>query len=70
MTTEEEAKVLAGNVLKELAEPLTQELAKPDDFGKQIVLHIQPRAGGVRIQLPPRTVNVSKVGAPGAPTTR
>jgi hypothetical protein len=63
--TENEAKTLAASTLDALAGPLAQELARADDFGKQIVLHISPRAGGVRIQLPPRTV---KVGAPGAPT--
>ncbi len=67
MTTNE-AKILAGNVLEELAGPLAQELAKPDDYGRQIVLHVQPRGGGVRIQLPPRIVHVDKVSAPGAPS--
>ena len=67
--TNEEAKVMAGNVLRELAGPLTQELAKPDAYGRQITLHIPPGGGDVRIQLPPRVVNVSKVGAPGAPST-
>ncbi len=67
--TNEEAKTLTDSTLDALAGPLAQELAKADDFGKQITLHIQPRGGGVRIQLPPRTVTVSKVGAPGAPTT-
>ena len=57
-------------VLAALADPLAAELARVDDAaGRQIVLHVQPYARGVRIQMPPKIMTIDRqVGAPGALT--
>lgn len=40
-------------VMRQLEQALRDVLAESADHGQQIVIHVQPRAGGVRIQLPP-----------------
>jgi len=40
-------------VLRQLEQALRDVMAEQADHGQQIVIHVQPRGGGVRIQLPP-----------------
>ena len=42
-----------AQVMRQLEQALREVLAQSADHGQQIVIHVQPKAGGVRIQLPP-----------------
>ena len=48
----EEARFVA-QVMIQVEQALREVLARPPDHGQQIVVHVQPRGFGVRIQLPP-----------------
>ena len=47
-----EARFVA-QVMRQLEQALREVLAQAADHGQQIVIHVQPKAGGGRIQLPP-----------------
>ncbi len=47
-----EARFVA-QVMRQLEQALRELMAQAADHGQQIVVHVQPRGGGVRIQLPP-----------------
>jgi flagellar biosynthesis/type III secretory pathway protein FliH len=47
-----EARFVA-QVMRQLEQALREVMAQAPDHGQQIVIHVQPKTGGVRIQLPP-----------------
>ena len=42
-----------AQVMRQLEQALRDVMSQTVDHGQQIVIHVQPKAGGVRIQLPP-----------------
>ena len=54
-----EARFVA-QVVRQLEQALREVLAQAADHGQQIVIHVQPKAGGVRIQLPPTIREVKR----------
>lgn len=39
---------------------LRQVMAQKTEYGQQILIHVQPRGAGLKIQLPPRFVSVEQ----------
>ena len=54
-----EARFVA-QVMRQLEQALREVMAQAADHGQQIVIHVQPTAGGVRIQLPPTIREVKR----------
>jgi hypothetical protein len=42
-----------AQVMRQLEQALRDVMSQTVDHGQQIVIHVQPRGGGVRIQMPP-----------------
>ena len=54
-----EARFVA-QVMRQLEQALREVMVQAADHGQQIVIHVQPKAGGVRIQLPPTIKEIKR----------
>ena len=59
--TDEETRFVQAEVLA-MERALRRVMQQQSDHGQQIVIHVQPRGKGIRIQLPPEFLEVKGQG--------